>query len=193
MAFPAPDGGSGNTYLYYKWRCRLHATSSAILARPPGRGPLWPADKLTALRTGQRLITEVPASRPGRRAFIDITPVTTPADAQARQEGWKRTDHARAFRLQHWDYDADRIDGYDYDRGAVMIRAAAAADEAELLTTLQAWQLRPDQFRYPLADRRPKVAPPDPKLETKSTGIDNCSRDRLGDAPDRLNPFSRSA
>ena len=156
MAFPAPDGGSGNTYLYYKWRCRLHATSSAILARPPGRGPLWPADKLTALRTGQRLITEVPASRPGRRAFIDITPVTTPADAQARQQGWKRTDHARAFRLQHWDYDADRIDGYDYDRGAVMIRAAAAADEAELLTTLQAWQLRPDQFRYPWQTDDPK-------------------------------------
>jgi hypothetical protein len=64
--------------MYYKWHYRLHATSSAILARPPGRGPLWPADKLTALRTGQRLITEVPASRPGRRAFIDITPVTTP-------------------------------------------------------------------------------------------------------------------
>jgi hypothetical protein len=58
--------------------------------------------------------------------------------------------------LQHWDYDADRIDGYDYDRGAVMIRAAAAADEAELLTTLQAWQLRPDQFRYPWQTDDPK-------------------------------------
>lgn len=58
--------------------------------------------------------------------------------------------------MQHWDYDADHIDGYDYDRGAVMIRAAAAADEAELLTTLQAWQLRPDQFLYPWQTDDPK-------------------------------------
>jgi hypothetical protein len=94
--------------------------------------------------------------------------------------------------LQHWDYDADRIDGYDYDRGALMIRAAAAADEAELLTTLPGMAAAPRPVPLPLADRRPEVAPSDPKLETKSTGIDNCSRDRLGDAPDRLNPFSRS-
>ena len=116
---------------------------------PAGNEPPWPTDKLTALRTGQRLVTEVPASRPGRRAFIDITPVTTPADTRARQQGWKRTDRARKFRLQHWDYDADRIDGYDYDLGAVMIRDATATGEPELLTTLQAWQLRPEQFRYP--------------------------------------------
>ena len=30
-----------------------------------------------------------------------------------------------------------------------MIRAATANGEPELLTTLQAWQLRPGQFRYP--------------------------------------------
>jgi hypothetical protein len=105
----------------------------------PAGGELpWPTGKLTALRTGQRLVTEVPASRPGRRAFADITPVTTPG-----------TDHARAFRLEHWEYDADRIDGFDYDLGAVMIRAATAADEQGLLAMLQAWQLRPGQFRYP--------------------------------------------
>jgi hypothetical protein len=51
--------------------------------------------------------------------------------------------------LQHWDYDAERIDGYDYDLGAVMIGAATADGEAELLSTLQAWQLRPEQFLYP--------------------------------------------
>jgi hypothetical protein len=116
---------------------------------PVGNEPAWPTDKLTALRTGQRLVTEVPASRPGRRAFIDITPVTTPADAQARQEGCRRTDYARAFRVQHWDYDADGLDGFDYDHGAVMIRAATTTGEPGLLTTLQEWQLRPEQFLYP--------------------------------------------
>lgn len=121
-----------------------------------GADRLWPTDKLTALRTGQRLVAEVPASRPGRRAFVDFTPVTTPADAQARLEGWKRTDYARSFRLQHWDYDADLIDGWDYDLGAVMIRAADVTGEGELLATLQAWQLRPEQFLYPWQTDDPK-------------------------------------
>lgn len=59
--------------------------------------PAWPIDKLNALRAGQRLVAEVPAVQPGRRAFVSITPVTTPTDDQARQEGWKRADHARTF------------------------------------------------------------------------------------------------
>ena len=117
--------------------------------QPADNERLWPTDKLTALRTGQRLVTEVPASRPNGRAFVDITPVTTPADTEARREGWKRADHARTFRLQHWDYDADRIEGWDYDLGAVMIRAATATGERELLAILRAWQLRPEQFLYP--------------------------------------------
>jgi hypothetical protein len=75
--------------------------------------------------------------------------VTTPADHQARQEGWKRADHAREYRLTLWDYDADQINGFDYDLGAVLIQEATAADEAELITTLQSWSLRPDQFLYP--------------------------------------------
>ncbi|WP_433178761.1 hypothetical protein [Actinoallomurus sp. CA-150999] len=116
---------------------------------PVGSDRPWPTDKLNALRLGQRLVTEVPASQPGRRAFIDITPLTTSDDTQARRQGWKPADHARTFRLQHWDYDAEHIDGFDYDTGAVLIRATTAADEAELATTLKAWQLHPEQFLYP--------------------------------------------
>jgi hypothetical protein len=116
---------------------------------PTSSGRQWPIDKLNALRLGQRLVTEVPASRPGRRAFVGITPVTTPADVQAHRQGRKRTDRARTFHLQHWDYDAERIDGFDYDIGAVLIKAATAADEPELTATLQAWQLRSEQFLYP--------------------------------------------
>jgi hypothetical protein len=116
---------------------------------PTGAGQPWPTDRLTALRLGQRLVAEIPAAGPGRRAFITISPILTSADAQARNEGWKRADAQRAFRLQHWDYDADRISGIDYDIGAVLVRTATPTGENELNTTLDEWQLHPDQFLYP--------------------------------------------
>jgi hypothetical protein len=118
----------------------------------PGRldanQPSWPSDKLAALRLGRRLVAELTASQPGRRAFVDITPQSTASDAAAHQQGWTRTDHARAFRLEHWEYDADRITGHDYDIGAVLVRAATATNESHLITTLQAWDLNPSQFLY---------------------------------------------
>jgi hypothetical protein len=58
--------------------------------------------------------------------------------------------------VQHWEYDASLIDGYDYDLGAVMIRVATANGEPELLTALQAWHLRPEQFLYPWQTDDPK-------------------------------------
>ncbi|WP_336212628.1 hypothetical protein [Nonomuraea sp. LPB2021202275-12-8] len=125
-------------------------------SHPTGREREWPTDKLNALRLGQRLVTEVPPSRPGRRAFIDVTPVTTPADIQAHQQGWKRADHSRTFRLQHWDYDADRINGFDYDIDAVLVRGTTVDSESELTTTLEAWHLRPEQLLYPWQTDDPK-------------------------------------
>ncbi|RFU39730.1 hypothetical protein DZF91_20865 [Actinomadura logoneensis] len=95
------------------------------------------------------MVAEVPASRPGRRAFVDITPLTTSGDVQARREGWKRADRARTFRLQHWDYDGERVAGFDYDVGAVLVRAATVVGEAALAGTLGAWRLRPEQFLFP--------------------------------------------
>ncbi|MGK8555132.1 hypothetical protein [Nocardia gipuzkoensis] len=115
---------------------------------PTGRSRQWPTDTLTALRLGQRLVTEVPASGPGRRAFVDITPLTTAVDAEARGQGWKRADYGRGF-AHHWEYDADRLDGFDYDIGAVLIRTAAAAGEPELTAILEEWHLHSQQFRYP--------------------------------------------
>ncbi|MFD0851195.1 hypothetical protein ACFQ07_03145 [Actinomadura adrarensis] len=116
---------------------------------PSGNERRWPTDKLNALRLGQGLAAEVPASGPGRRAFVTIDPVSTPADAEAHREGWKRSDRNRGFRLLHWDYDVDHLDGWDYDIGAVLIRSATAGNEPELISTLDAWELRPDQFLYP--------------------------------------------
>ncbi|WP_205718365.1 hypothetical protein [Actinomadura sp. WMMA1423] len=106
-------------------------------------------EKLNALRLGQRLAVEVPAGGPGRRAFVTIHPVTTPADDLARREGWKRTDRAREYLLTHRDYDAEVLDGFDYDLGAVVVQRAAATGEEELTAILQAWNLRPDRFLYP--------------------------------------------
>ncbi|MFF8479391.1 hypothetical protein [Streptomyces antibioticus] len=109
----------------------------------------WSPDKLTALRLGRRLVTEVSASRPGRRAFVDITPRRDARDALAAQEGWVRGDASCGFRLEHWEYDADRIDGFDFDVGAVLVRAASAADESALEGALALRGIRPDSFGYP--------------------------------------------
>jgi hypothetical protein len=111
---------------------------------------------LTALRLGQRLVTEVPASRSGRRAFVDITPKATPEDAEARSRGWKRSDDARTFTLQHWDYEADRLDGLDYDMGAVLVKAAAVVSELGLTEALGEWGLHPERFIYPWDSDDPK-------------------------------------
>ncbi|GAA2581635.1 hypothetical protein SMC26_12120 [Actinomadura fulvescens] len=114
-----------------------------------GKPSAWPTDKLNALRLGRRLVVEVPASGAGRRAFVDISPVAVPEDAEAHRQGWKRADRDRVFRLKHWDYDGAQIDGWDYDLGAVLVREATAGGEAELIAVLEAWELLPEQFLYP--------------------------------------------
>ena len=111
--------------------------------------PRWPTDKLTALRLGRRLVTEIPTAGPGRRAFVDIRPVTTAADTNAQRQGWTRSDRDRSFELQHWDYDADRIDGFDHDIGAILVKATAGNSETQLTAARDAWNLRPEQFLQP--------------------------------------------
>ncbi|MET8358907.1 hypothetical protein [Micromonospora sp. NPDC005171] len=56
--------------------------------------------------------------------------------------------HQPQLPCEHWEYDADRVDGFDYDIGAGLLRSTLAADETQLLTALQLWQLRPRQFLY---------------------------------------------
>jgi len=118
--------------------------------------PQWPTDKLTALRLGRRLVAEVTASGPGRRAFVDIRPITTAADADARRQGWTRSDRERTFKLEHWDYDADQIAGFDHDIGAILVQATTVTGEAQLAATLEAWNLRPGQFLHPWQTDDPK-------------------------------------
>lgn len=116
---------------------------------PGESGQVWPTDKLSALRLGRRLAAEIPATMAGLRAFVDITPLPTPQDADASLQGWTRTDQHRAYRLQHWEYRADLVDGHDYDIGSTLIRETSVTSELELAAMLEAWHLRTDQFLYP--------------------------------------------
>ncbi|MDX3549251.1 hypothetical protein [Streptomyces europaeiscabiei] len=119
-------------------------------------GSSWPVDKLSALRLGRRLVAEIPASRPGRRAFVDVRPKRSDPDVQAQSDGWVRSDAERSFRLEHWEYDRDGIDGFHHDIGAVLIGSADATDESELITVLDAWGARPGLFVYPWESEDPK-------------------------------------
>ena len=114
-------------------------------SHPTGGIRRWPTDKLTALRLGRRLVTELPTSRPGRRAFVDITPVVTAVDTEAR-----------TYTLQHWDYAAGRLDGFDYDIGAILIKTVTVIGELDLTVTVETWQLHPEQFLYPWQTDDPK-------------------------------------
>lgn len=60
-----------------------------------------------------------------------------------------RSDAHRSFRLTHWEYEADRLDGFDHDIGAELVRSATAANEADLALVLTAWHLTPDCFVHP--------------------------------------------
>ena len=111
-------------------------------ARPPLTQP-DPPDTI-----GRRLVAEVPA-RPGRRAFVDITPEADDRDARASHDGWQRPHPNRSFRVERWDYAEQKISGCDYDIGAVRVRTGAAANEAALLKLIAAWDLRPLDFTYP--------------------------------------------
>ncbi|MFF4011578.1 hypothetical protein [Streptomyces sp. NPDC001717] len=116
----------------------------------------WPTDKLTALRLGRRLVAEVPATRAGRRAFVDITPGQTLRDREAHEQGWVHNNVGRAFRIEHREYDAELIDGFDYDIGAVLVASADVTGERELMATLIAWRLGPRRFAYPWNTDDPK-------------------------------------
>jgi hypothetical protein len=109
---------------------------------------VWPTDKLNALRLGRRLVAEV-AARPGRRSFVDVTPIRDQDDATAQHEGWERPNTQRSFKVEQWDYDEQQMVGFDYDIGAERIRVATATDEIQLLEVVGFWGLQPREFKYP--------------------------------------------
>ncbi|MFC7531315.1 hypothetical protein [Actinoplanes sp. GCM10030250] len=109
---------------------------------------MWPPVELAALRLGRRLGVQVPASQPHRWSFVHIVPSVGPADEAAIRSGRVHSDPERSFRVAHWEFEADRLEGYDHDLGGVRLRHAYAADEEELLAVLREWRLPPGGFRY---------------------------------------------
>ncbi|GAB3090430.1 hypothetical protein GCM10027186_59930 [Micromonospora schwarzwaldensis] len=111
--------------------------------------PAWPFEKLSALRLGRRLAVEVPATDPGRRAFVDITPREVDRDAEPRREGWTHRNTARSIkRLSTGSTTQTCSTDSTNDIGSILLRSASAANESELLTVLRKWQLGPHQFQY---------------------------------------------
>ncbi|PWU48830.1 hypothetical protein DLJ46_11125 [Micromonospora globispora] len=101
----------------------------------------WPTALRTALRRGQQLVAEVPASRPDRRAWIAIYPIRHVAPTGDKQ----------AFNLFHREFEASYIDS---DRcigpgdGMTDLRVAQAQDENELNDLLTSWGVDRDQLTY---------------------------------------------
>ncbi len=56
--------------------------------------------------------------------------------------------------MSHGDYDADRIDGFDYDIDSILVKVTSVIGESALTEALQAWDLEPEQFLHPVANRR---------------------------------------
>ncbi|MFJ3091005.1 hypothetical protein [Streptomyces sp. NPDC086838] len=67
-----------------------------------------------------------------------------------------RSDAERSFRLEDWEYDRERVDGFDYDIDAVLIEFADAPDESELSRVLNAWGVQPGLFVYPWESDDPR-------------------------------------
>ncbi|MFD4247696.1 hypothetical protein ACFWP3_39855 [Streptomyces sp. NPDC058525] len=77
---------------------------------------------------------------------MDITASQAPCDSEAREQGCVPGNTDRSFRLEHWEYDSERIEGFSYDVGGVLMASAGAADESEPVTVLTHWQLSPRQL-----------------------------------------------
>ena len=101
----------------------------------------WPTALRTALRRGQQLVAELPASTPGRRAWIAIYPLRQFAPSGGKQ----------AFNLFHREFEASYLDN-DWcigpEDGMTDLRVARARDENELNELLIAWGIDPSLFTY---------------------------------------------
>jgi hypothetical protein len=89
------------------------------------------------------------------------SPATDSDDSIAVSEGTLPLGPHRSFTVEHWDYDATRIDGWNYDIGARLVRAATAVGEADLVAVLAAWGLLP-RGTSPIRGTPPTEATPPP-------------------------------
>lgn len=95
----------------------------------------------TALRRGQQLVVEVPATRPGRRAWIAVYPIRHPGPVGDQQ----------AFNVFHREFETSHIDN-DWcigpGDGMTDLGVAHAQDENELNESLIRWGVDPGRLTY---------------------------------------------
>jgi hypothetical protein len=80
---------------------------------------------------------------------VTIRPIATAAGVDGRRQGWTRPDRDRTFKLEHRDYGAGPISGFEYDIGAVLVQVTTATGEVQPTAALEVWNLQPKQFLHP--------------------------------------------
>ncbi len=90
---------------------------------------------------GRLLAMEVDAA-PGRRAFIELRPqggAKTLEESLALARTAGATPSAQGFDVVHVEYDAQALDGWDYDVSRVIHARVAAASLPEVEEVIAAW------------------------------------------------------
>jgi hypothetical protein len=85
---------------------------------------------------------EIEATAPGRRVFIEVHTTggaKSLADALAVADATGAVPRAESFRVQHIEYEADALDGYDHDIGRVIHADVVASTVNDVASTLRAW------------------------------------------------------
>jgi hypothetical protein len=104
---------------------------------------------LNALRVGEVLVAEVPATQPDRRAWVAIYPSLDEEDNAARSEGWRRSSSDRSFVVYLRAFSRSHLQqGLDVAPGDGMwdIREEMVASERDLL---ERWAVPPGSIQYP--------------------------------------------
>jgi hypothetical protein len=95
----------------------------------------------------RRGVNPNPSARGQSQAVVDTT---------AAAEGWTRSSKTRSFVVEHWEYDGQYVNTWDYDIGAVHVSRDRAATEAALDEVLARHEVVPAAFDYPWHTGDPK-------------------------------------
>jgi len=102
------------------------------------------------LEEGRALAMEVTASAAGRRAFVEVRPIGGASSLEESLRAASATGvipKAEAFRVVCVEYDADALDGHDYDQGRVIHAEAVVPTAAAVAMEVEAWGHDATRFR----------------------------------------------
>lgn len=94
------------------------------------------------LEEGRALAMEVTSSAAGRRAFVEVLPIGGAPSLEESLRAASATGvipKAEEFRVRCVEYDAEALDGYDYDRGRVIHAEVSVPTVAAVAIEVEAW------------------------------------------------------